>query len=137
MIWTPNNNIDRFMYTMNLNMSKCIRQKTKRINRIFGDRYKWTLITDEFHYNNTLRYIYQNPLRACLVVNCEDYSYSTLNYYLNDRDFGLELFNPIIGDKSSFKNWVNSEDYDKEVIKIGLKKPLFKREKSRTSRRFI
>lgn len=92
MIWTPDSNLDKFMFEFNRYLSFEIRDATGRINRIFGDRYKWTLIDSESYYNSVLRYIYQNPLKARVVEKCEDYPFSTLHYLVKDILFSVELY---------------------------------------------
>ncbi|EQC48754.1 transposase IS200-like protein [Bacteriovorax sp. BSW11_IV] len=91
MIWTPLANIDKFMFELNRSISFEIRSKTGRINRIFGDRYKWTLIDNSDYYSVVLRYIYQNPIKKGIVEICEDYPFSTLNYLVKNKSFPLEL----------------------------------------------
>jgi len=75
---TPDENIDRFMYEFNKNFSLELRQKTGLINRMFGGRYKWTLIKDKQHYFHVMKYVYLNPVKAGVVEVAEDYQYSTL-----------------------------------------------------------
>tara|TARA_R110000868_G_scaffold61524_5_gene187013 strand:+ start:13952 stop:14554 length:603 start_codon:yes stop_codon:yes gene_type:complete len=93
LLWTPNSDIDRFMYELNSSISKAVRKRTGRINRIFGDRYKWTLVDQDSYYNCVLRYIYQNPIHANTVERCEQYAYSSLTYLVQDFDLGFSLFN--------------------------------------------
>ena len=135
MVWTPNNNIDKFMFILNSGISKLIREKTGRITRIFGDRYKWSLITDQRYYLVCLRYIYQNPLCVNVVKKCEQYPYSTLYYVFNNKKLSFSLFEPIPSDKENFINWVNQKATNNESIKKGLQKPKFKIPTTRTSRR--
>lgn len=128
MIWTPNSDLDRFMYEMNRTLSKYLRQETRRINRIFGDRYKWSLIQNEIYYQIVLKYIYQNPVRAGISNFCEEYRFSTLYYFLNLDILPFELYNPTLGDKNEFLKWINNE-YEKrerEKIQKALKRPVFK-----------
>ena len=75
---TPKANIDDFMYYFNKTLSRKISRQACRINRIFGAPYRWNLIKNDAYYHHVLRYIYQNPVRAGLVKNCEDYLYSDL-----------------------------------------------------------
>ena len=87
LILTPKANLDKFMQYFNRNLGRSIARHAGRINRIFGASYKWNLILSESYYRNVLRYIYQNPLRAQLVVRCQDYPYSDLV----DKDICPEL----------------------------------------------
>tara|TARA_R110002072_G_scaffold64203_7_gene159893 strand:- start:56037 stop:56477 length:441 start_codon:yes stop_codon:yes gene_type:complete len=76
---TPNSDIDRFMFHLNTKLSKEIRNRTGRINRIFGDRYHWELIDNNFYYENALRYVAENPVRAGLVESYEKYPFHIIN----------------------------------------------------------
>ena len=84
---TPDANIDKFMQFFNQNLGKKISRQADRINRIFGAPYKWNLITTEYYYNNVIRYIYQNPIRAELVDRCEKYPFSDLHTKKPTHDF--------------------------------------------------
>ena len=126
LIWTPQCNLDRFMNVFNYQISKDIRERTGRINRVFGDRYKWSLVENPNYYHQVLKYIYQNPLRANLVRRCEMYPYSSLYYVMNNLKFPLELYRPVINGKENFFQWLNSEDTQVLKIQAGLKKPVFK-----------
>lgn len=80
LIKTPDANLDLFMYWLNKNLSTELRALTALENRMFGGRYKSSLITTSSYLSMAYRYIYQNPLRANIVSKCEDYPYSTLFY---------------------------------------------------------
>jgi len=99
-IRTPESNIDLFMRYFNKNLAQNIARHAKRINRIFGGPYKWSLITKEAYYLNVIRYIYQNPLRANIVDFCEQYPYSDLK----EQKFSPEMF-----------NWINKTISKREV----------------------
>lgn len=86
-LYTPKANIDAFMRFFNQNLGRKIAKQSGRINRIFGAPYKWTVITNEAYFNNVLRYVYQNPLRANLCKHCEEYPYSDLLKQKQDAEF--------------------------------------------------
>ena len=138
MIWTPFENIDLFMFDMNSYISKKIRRRTGRINRIFGDRYKWCLINSMEYYRSVLKYIYQNPLIAELSNKCENYHYSTLHYHINSINLGIKLRNPYLHEVNDFLNWIN--DLNKKeyyTISAAVKRPIFSVPKNNSSRRAI
>ena len=137
LIWTPNCDIDRFMFFMNSHLSKLIRRETGRINRIFGDRYKWSIVKDQKYYQTVLRYVYQNPNRKGITQKCQNYEFSTLSYVIKNEDLGFKLKDPIIGDTKNFLEWVNQEDekFSSTRIKDALTRPEFKIKNNRTSRR--
>lgn len=135
MLRTPNCDLDKFMFTLNSNISKLIRERTGRINRIFGDRYNRSVIQDIQYYNVCLRYVYQNPLVINLVQRCEDYPYSSLFYVYRGCDLGINWYEPTFGEGVSFLEWVNSRDPNGLDIAKAMKKPIFKLPKKRSSRR--
>lgn len=124
LIWTPNADLDKFMFYFNSKFSHFLRKRTQRINRIFGDRYKWSIIKDERYYCTVLRYIYQNPLRASLVKHCQEYPFSTLNTknrHLVDIRSEQEKHTNFLQWVNQTKNKINQKD-----IKNGLKMSEFK-----------
>jgi putative transposase len=126
LVRTPNSDIDQFMYFFNKNFSDKLRLQSKKENRMFGSSYKWSLITHVKHFENVFRYIYQNPLRAGLVRNCENYPYSTFFY----TSRGLKIpfkFYPLSHFES--KNDLMNEPFTMEkqqAIKKGLLKTKYK-----------
>ncbi len=74
---TPECNLDTIMHYFNMKLSRRIAIFSGRINRIFGARYKWSLIMNDIYYSNVYKYIYQNPMRAGLTSRVEDYPYSS------------------------------------------------------------
>lgn len=125
-LFTPKSNIDLFMYEFNKRLALEIKQHSGNINRIFGGRYKWCLIRSHHYFSNCYRYVYQNPLRAGIVENCEDYPYSTLNCILKNK-----LFSVPIHDQFGFKDgyalrWLNQKIDEEEKVK--LKKILYRSE---------
>ncbi len=72
--------ISDFMQTFNKFFSDKLRKESKLKNRMFGGRYRFSLITKQSYLLNAYLYVYQNPLRAKITNICEDYPYSTLWY---------------------------------------------------------
>ncbi len=73
------------------NLSKFLNFQQNRINHIFGNRYRPTVILNEKHLVNVIRYIYQNPVRAGIVKNVENYPYSSLGFYMGTKNNGMIL----------------------------------------------
>lgn len=87
LIETPLENIDKCMQFFNKKLSIYINYKAQRINHVFGGRYFWSIIKDDYYYACVTRYIYQNPLRSNIVSDVEEYKYSTLQ----NRNIGFKL----------------------------------------------
>ncbi len=138
MLWTPNADLDKFMYVLNSSISKLMREQTGRINRIFGDRYKWSLIDDIKYYQTCLKYIYQNPLKAKIIQRCEDYKYSSIYYVSRNCDVGIDWHDPYMdSDEAIFFDWINTVESNSEEVGKALQKSVFKMPKNRSSRRLI
>ncbi|HOO33687.1 MAG TPA: transposase [Thermotogota bacterium] len=74
-------------------------RKYERTGHLFQDRYKSEAVETDAYLFAVLRYVHQNPLKAGLVKNLEDYPYSSFAEYLGlndenyvDKDFVLSLF---------------------------------------------
>ncbi len=121
---TPDANLDLFMYEFNKRLSLLIRSRSKRINSVFGGRYKWCLIRSQTYLYNCYRYVYQNPLRAEIVHRCENYPYSSLHYLIHNKVFPIPLYDAF-GFKDEFAlHWLNQKVTKDEAmaIKNGLRK---------------
>lgn len=110
LVFTPDANLDLFMFHLNSEISRRIRRYTGRINRIFGDRYHWQLIQSDRRYKNVIRYVFQNPLREKLVERCEDYPYSSLFYQVRLDFFPCSLPGEFRTDH--YLNFINAIDKD-------------------------
>jgi putative transposase len=73
-------------------------QKYERVGYLFQDRFKSEPVEDDSYFLTALRYIHQNPLKAGLVDDIEQYPWSSYRAYINrdklvDFDFALKIFN--------------------------------------------
>ncbi len=71
--------------------------KYNRSGHLFQDRYKSEVVEDEKYFLTVLRYIHQNPVKAGVVNDVEDYRWSSYSSYIGrnemvDIDFALNLF---------------------------------------------
>jgi len=72
--------------------------KYLRIGNLFQDRFKSEPVENDAYFFVVLRYIHMNPVKAGIVMNPEQYQWSSFDEYLNtaklvDKDFVLTLFN--------------------------------------------
>lgn len=130
---TPSANISECMRYFMTEASRGLRIKTKRINHVFGGRYKWTLIEDPDYYSSCLKYIYRNPVRADITSLVELYAWSNIasqNSILKDL-----ITKPKHGhdtqinyEKQKMLAWLNeptSKELE-EAIKNALRRSVFK-----------
>jgi putative transposase len=129
---TPNANIDSAMRNIMRKSSLAIGKAAGRINRIYGGRYKSTLVANDRYLLSVMRYIFQNPLRAGICAKVEDYPYSTA---LDPRDFPVTSLDLELS-KEKFVEYLN-EDVQEEskLLCSALKRRELRQLKSRTSRR--
>jgi len=71
--------------------------KYERIGHLFQDRYKSEKVENDKYFLAVLRYIHQNPLKAGLVEEPAEYTWSSFNEYIGeskliDTNFVLKLF---------------------------------------------
>ncbi len=76
--------------------------KYKRNGHLFQDRFKSEPVEDDAYLLTVVRYIHQNPLKAGLCKNIDDYKYSSYNEYIG---------NPIIIDSDFCFGIINKEQF--------------------------
>lgn len=79
LLYTENiQNMSLFMKKINEEFAMYYNYINNRVGIVFRNRYKSQPILTEKQLFNCIRYIYNNPVRANLVLNPEDYLYSNL-----------------------------------------------------------
>ena len=59
-------------------------RKYKRTGHLFQDRFRSEPVCDDTYFLTVLRYIHQNPMKAKLCKNPDDYKWSSYNEYINN-----------------------------------------------------
>lgn len=87
--------------------------KYYRKGHLFQDRYKSEPVKDEKYFLTVLRYIHQNPAKANLVENIDEYKYSSYNEYIDEKSglVDIEFAYSILG-KEKFIEFNNEENDD-------------------------
>ncbi len=72
-------------------------RKYERCGHLFQERFKSETVESEEYFLTVLRYIHQNPVKAGLVKNVEEYEWSSYNEYMKnatitDINFALDFF---------------------------------------------
>lgn len=75
------NELSKYMQRLNTKYGRYYNKKYTRVGYVFRDRYKSEGIYDEIHLYNCIKYIYNNPVKAGICINPQDYPYSN---YRND-----------------------------------------------------
>ncbi len=89
---TPEENIDQIMFYFNKNLSERVNLYAGRINRLFGTRYRWSIVDNAGHLKKVIRYLYRNPVKAGICAKVEDYLYSTIRQIIGFERFEVHLF---------------------------------------------
>lgn len=138
LILTPAEDIDKIMYFFMKETTLEIQKCTGRINKIFGGRYKGSMIHSYGHLVNVYKYILRNPIEVYLSDKAENYPYSTL-FHEHKGGIRLPFHTERIIPKLAFEEfddlnelkWINQnfERYEAESIRCGLSKTIFEYEK--------
>ena len=102
--------LSKYMQRLNTKYGKYYNKKYNRVGYVFRDRYRAQGIYTEKYLYNCLRYIYNNPVKAGICKNAEDYPYSN--------------YKKIDGELDEDYTFIDIEDDDKnigEIIKKFLK----------------
>lgn len=135
LINTPKGNLSRFMRHVNGVYTQRFNKNNRRDGQVFKGRFKSILVDGDSYLLQLLRYIHRNPLRAKLVINIDDFEWSSHQGYISNskegnwlyKDFMLSIFSESRRDQLNlYKAFMDQKD-KKEVLKIleGKKWPSF------------
>lgn len=87
--------------------------KYHRCGHLFQDRFKSEPVEDDGYFLTVLRYIHQNPVKAKICKNAEEYPYSSIREYLTfpaltETGFALSMLS-----KDEFLEYHRQENEDK------------------------
>ncbi len=125
---TPNSDINLFMYEFNKNFSLQLRIETQLINRMFGGRYKWSLIQNRDQYFHVMKYVFLNPVKVKIVDDATKYKYSSLYVEKNKSHFPIQVQPYFKVLDVRFLNWIHqmhTEEQNHSIIR-GLRKSTFR-----------
>jgi REP element-mobilizing transposase RayT len=92
MLVTPQyDNLGQAMSYLLTNLAKYLNFVSDRNNHVFGDRYHPTVIKNEKHLQNVIRYLYQNSLHAGLTDDVAAYPYSSYGCYCGSQSYGVNV----------------------------------------------
>ena len=73
----------RFMHKLNFLFATLYNKLENRVGVLFRNRYKAEAIIDRRYLITCIKYIHENPVKAGIVIRCQDYKYSSYNDYIN------------------------------------------------------
>ncbi len=86
LVSTPLANLSAFMRYFQTETCRAIQRPARRINHVFGNRYKWSLLEDPVAVAYAYKYVLRNPVRAEMVERVQDYPFSSWNSLVNHKN---------------------------------------------------
>lgn len=128
LLTAPNGNLSEALLYFMRETSREITRSSGRINQTYGIRNHKTRIGDYLYFMNSYKYVYQNPVRAGICKNAEDYPYSSLHGLCGLSRLSIPLvedtilFSPEF-DESALK-WINTppEPSLQEEMRLALRR---------------
>lgn len=101
---TPHANLSRAIRHLNGVYTQHFNKSNRRDGSLFRGRYKSILVDQESYLLQVARYIHLNPVKAGLVVNPEDFPWSSYRFYVSDNIGPRALRRDVILDQFG-KGW--------------------------------
>ena len=120
--------LGKFMQKTNTLYAKYYNRTKKRVGYVFRDRFKSEGITNSKYLLNCVVYIQNNPVKANIVKNAEDYLYSSYKNYLTGQgvvsfeeaakhyDISATGMRQVMQDKSGGE-WLEHDDREYEDVR--------------------
>lgn len=125
---TPKSNISAIMRDFMLFTTQKINTRAGKINRLYGGRYRWTVVQGPYYFYCLERYVYQNPTRSFIVNKVQDYPWSTLvkDQHLMLKNESFSEYIPPNGQE--YLDWLNQNPPEDFVdnMKRALRRKVFK-----------
>lgn len=107
---------------INIKYAMGFNNQEKRIGHVFQDRYRSQTIESDNQLLAVIRYVHNNPVKAKMVANAEDYTWSSYLEYTQDYSFiSMELRQKVLdyftGDIAQFESFHLQQD-DQEYLEI-------------------
>ena len=78
--------MSKLMQKINTSFARFYNRKNDRVGFVFRDRYSVQTIMNKQHLYNCLAYIHNNPVKAGIVKNMQDYKYSSYKEWLGLKE---------------------------------------------------
>lgn len=119
-------NLSKYMHRLNLRYSIYYNKKHERVGYVFRDRFKSQGIYSEKQLYNCMKYIFDNPVKAGICKNAQEYKFSNYKktpffdeeeYLFIDIDEDVINSSEIIDEYLKLKN-INIHDLKKDKDKL-------------------
>ncbi len=120
LIETHQENLSKFMRALNAQYAAYFNKKYKRVGHLWQGRFKSWFVTNEAYLYTLIKYIEYNPLKAKIVRDLGQYTYSSYNAFVHKAEPMYCLKNSImytqfleVNDRVEFfESW-----YDEDILK--------------------
>lgn len=110
--------LGKAMHKTNFSYAQMFNRKENRVGVLFRNRYEIEPIYDMKHLINCINYIHNNPVKAKMVLKCENYKYSTYKDYINNVGVTKsKIMKEMFGEKCNYLE-IFSKSYDKRFMDI-------------------
>ncbi len=113
--------LSKFMQKINGCYAKYYNFMEDRVGYVFRDRYKCQIIKDKKHLIQCIKYIHQNPVKAGMVINREEYEFSSYKFYQRNINklnefFSNEELTYIFKSSNPYGNFIDIDNNPEEII---------------------
>ena len=88
--------ISKLMQKINTSFARIYNRKNNRVGFVFRDRFSVQQILSKQHLYNCLAYIHNNPVKAGIVKNPQDYKYSSYREWVSQKEIIDEMSDELI-----------------------------------------
>ncbi len=107
-------NLSKFMQRVNTSYAIYYNRVCKnQIGHVYKDRYLSEPVNGRRYFFKCINYIHQNPVKACIVLKCEDYEYSSANDYINNSGCAKSEILSTIFENENYVDLINQ--YNKNI----------------------
>lgn len=108
----------KYMHMNNQKFAQEYNKDKQRCGVVFRNRYQVEPIYDINHLRNCIKYIHNNPVKANMVMNCNEYRYSSYHDYTRKEGIACnKILKEIFGDKDDY-NLFFETSYDRNFIDV-------------------
>lgn len=94
-------NLSKMMHSLNTRYAIKYNKCKDRCGYVFRDRYRCENILNITYLKNCIRYIHNNPIKAGICKEKENYYYSSYCDYISGK-IGMDLINKIFGEATNY-----------------------------------
>ena len=115
--------VSKLFQRVNCAYSNYYNKERKRVGFVFRDRFLSKEIVDDIQKIRCIHYIHNNPIKAKIISNAEDYSYSSYHEYKNKRSnlIDFNIVNRLLDIKDILDYDNETEDYKDVAFNEELK----------------